>query len=131
MTSNAPANVKEIVMPSWGDNPPQWIMQMADECNRSSQSSVAKKMGRSPSLVNMVLRKKYSGDMEDVKGRFEAAFMTGAVQCPVLGEISGPDCLKNQAKPYNPGNHMAVRLFVGCKNCPFNQCKKGGHNGNA
>lgn len=110
----------------WGSNLPAWIKRLAEECERSSQSAVAKRISRSPSLVNMVLKNRYPGNLSDVKDRFEAAFQESGVDCPILGEITGSQCLKTQALPYNGGNHVAVRLFVACKGCPHNLKKCGG-----
>lgn len=114
----------DTVKKSWGDDAPAWVKSLAAECDKTSQAKVAGAMGRSPSLVNMVLKNRYSGNMDDVKARFETAF-TETIECPVLGDIDGQTCLNWQSKPYSGANHLVVRMFRACQRCPNNQiCKK-------
>ncbi|PZQ46329.1 MAG: hypothetical protein DI551_05285 [Micavibrio aeruginosavorus] len=127
MAEQKTSTAKSTASSSWGMDAPAWIIRLAEACDRTSQSKVAEKINRSPSLVNMVLKNKYPGRLDAIQARFEAAYKS-SIECPVLGEISGTDCLKNQALPFNPGNHVAVRLFRACKSCPFNvKCNGGGN----
>lgn len=102
----------------WGDNAPIWIVDLAKACDQTSQAAVALKLGRSASLVNQLLKAKYPGDLKGVEDRFNAAFDPEKHHCPILGQITGADCLKNQSKRYDPSNHISVRLFRACSNCP-------------
>lgn len=108
----------------WGKDAPAWVKMLAAKCDQTSQAKVAGQLGRSPSLVNQVLKNSYSGNMDDVKARFETAF-TETIECPVLGDISGQSCLDWQGRPYSAANHLVVRMFRACQRCPHNQlCKK-------
>lgn len=113
----------EIVADCWGASAPAWVKRLAHECDRESQARAAGRMGRSPSLVNAVLRNKYTGNLDAVKARVEAAFRS-AVECPVLGSIDGTECMAWQNKPYCGANHHLVRMFRACRNCPHNLEKK-------
>jgi hypothetical protein len=119
------ASARIIVDQAWGAAAPQWVKKLAEACDRDSQSAVARKISRSPSLVNMVLKNTYQGSLQSVQGRFEAAYKESDIQCPILGCISGSTCLNTQGEPYNPGNHVAVRLFLSCRTCPHNIKAKG------
>ncbi len=110
----------EQVQKCWGDSAPTWVTDMARECEKSSQMKVAKSIGRSASLINQVLKNKYLGNLSDVQSRFERANKDQKIKCPILNQISGEKCLSQQAKPYDPSNHFAVRLFRACRRCPQN-----------
>ncbi|MBM3617501.1 MAG: hypothetical protein FJX23_03035 [Alphaproteobacteria bacterium] len=113
-------DAQSIAAAHW--NPlPEWVERLASYCNEHTQVAAAKKIGRSASLINQVLRGNYKGDMEAVKSRVETALMAGGITCPILGAISGSQCLQQQAKPYNSGNHLAVSLFRECRRCPNNK----------
>lgn len=114
----------DIVAQHWGDNAPEWINTLARYCDAESQASAARKIDRSPSLINQVLKNKYTGDLVGVEARVKSALSVTCVFCPVLGNIQGDECLSHQGTAYNPSNHVAVRLFVACKRCPNNVSKK-------
>ncbi len=97
---------------------PSWVTSLAQECDLTSQASVAAKIGRSPALINQVLKNRYTGDLNDVRKRVETILRPSCINCPIIGEISGETCIQYQGKPYNPGNHLAVRLFRACRQCP-------------
>lgn len=106
-----------IVEKTWGADVPNWIVTLARECDKSSQSAVAKQIDRSAALVNQVLKNTYGADLKAIQRRVETVFGC-AIQCPVLGLIDGQRCLKEQSQPYRPGNHVTVSLFRACKKCP-------------
>lgn len=112
------SNAMSIVQEHYGRNAPAWIIALAEECDRTTQTKVAGRIGRSASLINQVLKNKYTGNLEGIRQRVDAVLRPSCFQCPVLGEISGDDCLKHQGKPYNPANNLAVRLFLACRKCP-------------
>lgn len=117
MTPGQKVSAIDIVKESWGDSIPGWVMNLAQECDRSSQSQAAKKIGRSASLVNQVLKNKYNGSLSSIQERCEAA-LSCEVECPIMGLISGTKCLATQEMPYQPYNHVVVRQFRACRNCP-------------
>lgn len=108
----------------WGRDAPEWVITLAKFCDKNSQKAAAQKIQRSPSLINQVLKNKYTGDLEGIQARVESAFSDTGVACPVLGDITGATCLGHQKADYNPSNHIAVRLYVACQRCPFNLSRK-------
>lgn len=124
--SEKTVSARDIVETFWGNDAPEWVHTLAQFCDTESQAAAARKIGRSPSLVNMVLKNKYTGDLKGVEKRVTSAFCSAPVPCPVLGEIDGATCLTHQRAPYVPTNPLAVRLYVSCRRCPFSlNCKKG------
>ncbi|MDX2094339.1 MAG: hypothetical protein SFW64_00105 [Alphaproteobacteria bacterium] len=105
---------------------PDWVRLLAEYSDKHTQAAASRKIGRSASLVNQVLKQKYPGDLQAVQARVETALKIEMVRCPIMGPIAGSECLKHQGVPYNPGNHMAVALFRQCRRCP-NACGRKPH----
>lgn len=105
---------------AWGSAMPDWVKVLVDECDRASQSKVAKRMNRSASLVSYVLRNKYTGDMQAVEEVVRGVFMASTATCPALGEISTAECrdwiLKSRS--FSNENSERVRMYRACRNCP-------------
>jgi len=94
-------------------------------CKETSQAAVARKLGYSATTVNLVLKDKYTGDIEKVYRTIKVRLGKSNVECPVLGEISSSKCAEEQAKPFSTANAQRVQLFKSCRTCPFNT-KRGG-----
>lgn len=118
--SQNPTSALAIASAHW-EELPAWVRVLAEYCDQHTQAAAARKIGRSASLVNQVLKGRYEGNMEAVKARVETALNVTQVTCPILGLISGDECLRHQSAPYSPVNHMAVALFRQCRRCP-NRC---------
>ena len=101
----------------------EWFEVFKKRCNETSQAHVARELGYSNAVVNLVYKEKYSGDLnkfaETVMLKYSER-MQGKVNCPVLGEITKNVCLEEQQKPYNPTNFQRVALFKECAACPNN-----------
>ena len=117
MSGVAMANVRA----TWGEAAPDWVIVLAEECDRTSQARAGRAIGRSASLVNQVLQRRYSGDLTAVEERVRAAFMAAEVICPVLGDIPTIHCLEHQghAKAKNRGSAFRVAMYRACRaSCP-------------
>lgn len=110
----------------WGATPPEWIVVLAEECDRTSQVQASKRLNVSGAMVNQALRNAYNGRLDRLEERVRGEFMNEKVACPVLGEISSRECLDHQRRPYSASNHMRVALFRACRSCPNNRSKKEG-----
>lgn len=117
MSAATKKTATQIVNECWGSDAPAWVKQLAAACDETSQANTATRIKRSASLVNMVLKNTYTGDLADVRQRCETA-LADCVECPVLGDITGTECLNWQNKPFNGANHVLVRMFRACRNCP-------------
>lgn len=123
MTRTNDAN-QRVMRESWGTAPPAWVVALAEECDRTSQTQAAKRLNVSGSMVNQALRNAYKGRLDRLEERVRGEFMNETVACPVLGQISSRECLDNQQQPYSPANHMRVTLFRTCRTCPNNRTKR-------
>jgi len=110
----------------WGANPPDWIVVLARECDKTSQSKVAKDLGVSSPAVNQVLGNSYHGRVDRIENLVRGTYMKATVACPVLGEISTVDCADNQrqTKKFKATNHLRVLLANACPVCPHREKEK-------
>lgn len=84
----------------WGDNLPDWIRILAEECDKTSQGKVAARIKYSKATISLVLKNDYKGTIAAVEERIRAVLMNSTHECPVFGEILTRDCLFNQAQPF-------------------------------
>jgi len=110
----------EIARQAWGEPLPDWIDVLARECAATSQNRVARRLGRSASLVSTVLRGSYRGDMAAVEERVRGVLMRSTVACPALGEIPAHVCQdwQGQARRFSGVNALRVQMFRACRACP-------------
>ncbi len=102
---------------------PEWVVALAIECDGTSQSAVARKMSRSPALVNQVLKNNYKGDLKAVEELVSGLFMNGTVTCPALGELPSNQCQewRRKSRKFVNVNSQRVMMFRACRRCPRNQ----------
>lgn len=102
----------------WGAHPPEWIVTLAEACDRSSQGKVADLLGVSSTQINQALHNNYAGRMDKLEQRVRGELMKATVDCPVLGEISTRKCLDEQQRPFSSTNSLRLQLFRTCPTCP-------------
>lgn len=107
---------------AWGEALPDWVLCLAAECAGTSQAQTAKRMDRSGSLVNQVLKNKYQGDLKAVEERVKGVFMSGTINCPALGSIRLHQCQdwRKKSKKFVNTNTRRVRMFRACAGCQRN-----------
>jgi hypothetical protein len=112
----------------WGDTAPDWIVILADECDQTSQSRTAKKIGYSPAAVSNVLKKRYGvdgfgGDLGAVQQAVEGALMAATIDCPVLSHTPKDECLKWQRKAKKLMSHspLSIQMYRACPKCPHSR----------
>lgn len=110
----------EIACAAWGDDLPDWVRRLAEECAATSQTKVAAKLGRSAAMVSGVLRRKYQGDMAAVEDVVRGVYFRATVRCPALGETSTAVCREwmGKAKSYSNETSERVRMYGACRACP-------------
>lgn len=112
---------------AWQNDIPDWVIILAEACDRETQAAVSRKVGYSASAVSQVLSNTYqNGDI----GRFEqavrGALMAETVHCPVLGELPRNTCISWQRKPFSTANSHNVRMYGACRNgCKHSHLKEG------
>jgi len=112
---------------AWGADLPSWVHVLATHCDSSSQKAVATKIGYSPAVVNQVLSRRYTGDMEAVELAVRGALLDYTITCPELGELAAHHCLEYQKLPFAATNPQRVRLFRACRVCEHNRNRRTPH----
>jgi len=112
---------EQTVMASWRGAPPVWVLALA----RAADSGVSRRrigeiIGYSPAAISQVINAKYQGSYEQIGAAVRAALCTEAVECPILGEISGEQCLAKQRRPLAATSGHRVRLWRACRGCEHN-----------
>lgn len=119
MNNTATNNVRE----AWGDEAPEWVLVLAEQCDRTSQKKTAAEIHYSGAVVNQVLKRRYTGDLTAVEKAVRGAFLNATVACPVLGDLALHECLKHQQAKYSPHNQMRLQLFRACNGLGTTRCK--------
>lgn len=104
---------------AWGDDIPNWVLVLAEQCDASSQKAAAERIGYSPAVVNTVLKHTYKGDLTAVEQAVRGALLDATVICPVAGELPAHVCLDYQRQPFRSTNAQRVKLYRACRSgCP-------------
>lgn len=101
-------------------NEPHWIQVLRAQCQVTSQSQVARKLGYSVAVINLVLKGTYKGDLKKVEQKVRGAFMGETVGCPILGELEKNKCVEHQNAKYSSVNRLRVQLYRTCSSCQYN-----------
>ena len=106
-----------------------WIKVLEAECQKTSQQKVAailKQNNSFPSTttINQVIKGKYPGRTDRLQALVEGKFMSGTVDCPVVGPIPSDQCIEYQGRPYAPTNPTRIQLYKACRGgCPHSNIK--------
>ncbi len=108
---------------AWGDDLPDWIVDLARECEATSQNKVAARMDLSAALISQVLGRKYPGDLAGVEDQFNGVFKDAVVTCPALGELPTHECRmwRDRSRTFVSVNSQRVQMFRACNACPRNR----------
>jgi hypothetical protein len=112
MNTTARDNVRE----SWGEEAPDWVLVLAEQCDRASQKKAGADIHYSSAVVNQVLKKSYAGDLTAVEKAVRGAYLNATVECPILGDLALHHCLQYQRAKFSATNQMRVRLYRACRN---------------
>ena len=99
---------------------PDWVLALAGQCDKSTQSDVARSLKVSPTLVNQVLGNVYQGDLVKIESQVRGVFMRAVVICPIAGEISTAKCVDYAGRRPGSTNPLRVLLAQACPACPHN-----------
>lgn len=114
---------------NWGDQPPQWIQQLAELVEQhGSIQATANRVGVSRTSISLLLKNDYpSPSTLKMQAKVEAIFSN--VSCPVLAEISNAQCQTEREKPFIGSNPTRIQLYRACRSCPNNPNREEGING--
>lgn len=112
-----------LVAGFWGADAPDWVGVLAAECQRSSQTAVARRLEVSLTMVNQTLRQKYPGDLSRIEDLVRGHYMAAVVDCPAKGQIAANVCRmwRDRSQHFVPVNHERVLMFRACAACPRNR----------
>lgn len=106
---------------AWGA-PPDWIVELAQECNRTTAAKAAKRIGYSSAVISHVLARRYPGDIDRVAAKVRGALMGETVACPIVGEIGRDRCLNEQRMDNTGASSIRAKLYRACRGgCPHSR----------
>jgi hypothetical protein len=105
----------EATRKAWGEQISAWQLLLAEMCDKTSQAKIATKLGYSASVISMVLKNKYPGDLKAVETAVQGAFLDVTVECPVLGEIGAHKCISKQRARLVATSNTNIRLWRACR----------------
>jgi len=106
---------------AWNQDVPDWVAALITECDQTSQSTVAKALGISATVVSQVIHNNYAGNMRRTERLIRDAYLNAPVDCPALREtIASSDCLawRQRAKKRNGSGPVFVHMRRACLACP-------------
>ena len=97
----------------WG-TVPDWVAALATACDAEGLRHTAGRLGISPALVSLVIRRAHHGGYGFAEARVRRDIMTPQLSCPVLGPISARQCEEEQSRPFTSVNPLAVAVYRAC-----------------
>lgn len=115
-------NALEKARQAWGNDMPDWVTALAEDCVRRSQRVVAKDIGYSVGVVSQVLNRVYPGNIEKVERAIRGKFLGATVSCPGFYEdISTLTCHGWQIKARGKivvSSGARTHMWHACRRCP-------------
>jgi len=96
---------------------PDRMELLKKKCDETSQAAVARKIGKSASTINQILKGTYAGDSTNVLILIEEAYGQTTIECPVAGEITLGKCAEHRRRPFAATNPLRVQLYRACQTC--------------
>ena len=96
-----------------------WLVVLAQACDRDTQVAVSKLLGISATAVNTVLRGRYGAATTRVEALVRGRLMAGKVICPEMGELATDLCREWQGRAARVAiNNLQRRMRAACRACP-------------
>jgi hypothetical protein len=110
-----------VFLKNW-ENPPEWIVVLAETCAKEGQRKAAERIGYTNAVVSSVLSQKYKGNYSHVEMAVRGALMSEVVMCPAIGEITKDRCRTYQTQPFSNHNPQRIALWRACRDgCPMSR----------
>ena len=90
---------------------------------QDGQAEVARRIGKSPAAVSLVMSGKYGGNPATILELIASEYSSESVDCPVLGEIALADCIEARRRaelPFFPSSGQSTELYRTCPHCKHN-----------
>lgn len=101
---------------AWGPEMPDWVRELAEQCDKASQAKVAKLLDNSGTVISRVLANSYPGNVNKIAEKVRGHFLAEEVACPVLGSIPRQNCIAEQETPLSFTNPLRPRVYNACRN---------------
>ena len=127
MTGAINVTARRKVEAAWGDAAPDWLLVLADECDRTNQARAAERIKYSGGVVSQLLSNKAEKyDLAKIEKMVRGALMGTTVECPALQEIPLDQCLWEQAQPKSSASAQRNEIWLACRSsCPHSRIKGG------
>jgi hypothetical protein len=119
--SGAQSNV-ERARTAYGE-PPEWILVLARECDRSDQKQVGARIGRSGGYISRILSNKYPARMTEAERLVLSLIASDRVECPLFGNMPLVRCMRTRRRKGAPTNNIDRMAAGQCPKCPINTDK--------
>ncbi|MBF0516357.1 MAG: hypothetical protein HQK97_04435 [Nitrospirae bacterium] len=101
---------------------PIWTEILRREVGAKGSKSVGQELGYSRSVVDLVLKGTYAGNLSNVEARVMSIYgNNGQVSCPIKGSIAPSKCIEtwNLAKTIGmkASNPVTLRQYKACEKC--------------
>lgn len=108
-----------IAREAWGDDLPDWVEALAQECQRTSQNKAAQVLGYSNGAVSMVIRNKYVANSQGIEMAVRGALMSESIDCPFIGMIGKDVCRQWRIKRKRGvrANRLQIQMARACGEC--------------
>lgn len=105
----------------------QWLEVLRQKSLETSQAKVGAELRKyqrdgfpSGAVISQVLKGKYPGRTDRLQRLVEGRFMSGTVECPVVGKIPSDQCVQYQGQPFANTNPTRIALYRACRGgCEF------------
>lgn len=111
---------------AWGSDMPDWVRELALQCDATSQVQVAGILTVSSTQVSRVLGKTYAGNLNKVAERVRGQYLALTVECPVLETISRQRCIAEQDRPFSVESPQRIAVYKACRKPCRNLIQRGG-----
>jgi DNA-binding transcriptional regulator YdaS (Cro superfamily) len=102
-----------------------WSAALREECEKTSQVAVARRLGISASTINQILKGVYKGNLTRFETLVRGELMRETVVCPVMGEITKRRCHDEQRRPFAVTNPVRVAVWRACRDgCPHSTIRE-------
>ena len=119
--SKPPGVDMERMEAAWDGKPPEWITQLADRCNSSSQNAVSKILSCSPSVISQLLYGTYKGNFAEWQIRVAELLERKQVHCLFFDyEITAGQCFDYRTGRIGREPSLRRHFEKLCPICPHN-----------
>jgi len=112
---------------AWGE-PPDWVLALARECDRTNQTAAGARCGVNGSAVNGLLRNRYAASTHRMEQRIRGALLGATIECPALGELPRDQCQtwQTKAERFVDTSSQRARMYRACRACPHGRFSPSG-----